>query len=468
MNKFHSTVSRRDFMKALGLGVGAVSAAGVAIPAFKDIDDMITSTPKQVYPWWIKERDYDDISTDVDWSVFKVYNNTAGGGERANDVPAPNMDVYEKNTIQRDSRRAAGRPGFSIRDRALADIFPGMSTAGITVTPSAPIETDQSGKAVKWNISPEDNFITLRAALHWIGSHSVGAFVLNDKTRRLYNQNTTFNGDDGQAHNNINLQRDAQWVITYGTHQNYEQKRMELISADDNDKLNGHPTDLGRAAPYRAYNDAQYSEHQFMRFITGLGWYASTAGQGPNVPFGIFAGNGEQSRTCHLMTPHFGIMTRRSISFTTNMPIEPRKPMDFGGTRFCKSCRRCAERCPTYAMGDEKYTETNYDTGPGHRPGFKGWRLDWGLCKSANSPSYCGSCHGICPFNHQSDALIHKMVRFTASSTSLFNKFFGMGDRFMRFAEPQTDKTLEDWWYRDLKTYKGDSILGGGLYQWML
>jgi len=464
MSKFHSTVSRRDFMKALGLGAGAVSAAGVAIPAFKDIDDMIASTPQKTYPWWVKERDYDDITTEVDWDVFHAYDNSPTSTERSQAAPIPGgvMDVYEKNLIQCNDRRAAKRPGFTTRDLALYQIFPSGSSSNIAVAP-APLV------GPKWEGTPEDNFITLRAALHWIGSESVGAFALNDKTRRLYNQDTTFNGEiDSTNHTSINLQKDAQWVITYGTHQNYDMKRMELIHADDNEKIAGYPTDLGRAAPYRAYNDALYSEHQFMRFITGMGWYASAAGQGPNPAYGMFAGNGEQSRIGMLMTPHFGLMTRRSISYTTNMPLAPRKPIDFGGTKFCETCRRCAERCPTGGLGDETYTKRNWDFKIGSRPGYKGWRMDWGECRRANTPSYCGHCHGQCPFNHQSDALIHKMVRMTAGTTSLFNKFFGMGDRFMRFAEWQTDESLNAWWYRDLRTYKADTILGGGLYQWAL
>ena len=459
MNKFHSTVSRRDFMKALGFGVGATAVAGVALPAFKDIDDMITSTPKKVYPWWIKERDHDNITTEVDWDIFKAYDNSSTSNENANYVQPPGgvMDVYNKNLIQCNERRAAKRPGFTTRDLALYQIFPGMSTAGVTLSAAEPV-------GPRWEGTPEDNFITLRAALHWIGSQSVGAFMLNDKTKRLYNQNATFNGD---ANTSTNVRSDCQYIITYGTQQNYDMKRMELIHADDNDKIAGYPTDLGRAAPYRAYNDAQFSQHQFLRFITGLGWDATLSGQGPNVPFGIFAGNGEQSRIGMLMTPHFGIMTRRSISYNTNMPIAPRKPMDFGGTKFCETCRRCAERCPTGAMGDESYTERSYDVIRGQRPGYKGWRLDWGECKRANAPSYCGHCHGQCPFNHQNDALIHKVVRATAGTTSLFNKFFGMGDRLMHFAEWQTDETLNAWWYRDLNSCKGDTMLGGGRYQWL-
>ena len=42
MVKFHSTISRRDFLKILGLG-GAGFAAAVSAPAFHDLDEVLTS-----------------------------------------------------------------------------------------------------------------------------------------------------------------------------------------------------------------------------------------------------------------------------------------------------------------------------------------------------------------------------------------------------------------------------------------
>ncbi|ADJ26822.1 hypothetical protein Dehly_1541 [Dehalogenimonas lykanthroporepellens BL-DC-9] len=38
MTKFHTTVSRRDFMKGLGLAGAGLGAASVAGPSFQDLD----------------------------------------------------------------------------------------------------------------------------------------------------------------------------------------------------------------------------------------------------------------------------------------------------------------------------------------------------------------------------------------------------------------------------------------------
>jgi epoxyqueuosine reductase len=64
MSKYHSTISRRDFMKALGLGgigIGASTAFGSAIGSsgatiFRDLDEAKAS-PQASFkrPSWVKE-----------------------------------------------------------------------------------------------------------------------------------------------------------------------------------------------------------------------------------------------------------------------------------------------------------------------------------------------------------------------------------------------------------------------------
>ena len=75
MSKFHSTVNRRDFMKALGLAGAGLGAAAATAPAFRDLDEFVTSNSSthQSQKWWVKDRDIGDITTPVDWGVFKEY-----------------------------------------------------------------------------------------------------------------------------------------------------------------------------------------------------------------------------------------------------------------------------------------------------------------------------------------------------------------------------------------------------------
>jgi histidinol-phosphate/aromatic aminotransferase/cobyric acid decarboxylase-like protein len=44
MGKFHSTVSRRTFMKGLGLAGAGIGAAAAAAPVFHDLDEVSSPT----------------------------------------------------------------------------------------------------------------------------------------------------------------------------------------------------------------------------------------------------------------------------------------------------------------------------------------------------------------------------------------------------------------------------------------
>ncbi|BAZ96831.1 reductive dehalogenase [Dehalococcoides mccartyi] len=73
MQKFHSALSRRDFMKGIGLAGIGLGSASVTAPVFHDMDEVILSpnANKQKNPWWMKERPYMDPTTEVDWDVIQ-------------------------------------------------------------------------------------------------------------------------------------------------------------------------------------------------------------------------------------------------------------------------------------------------------------------------------------------------------------------------------------------------------------
>ena len=48
MSKQHSTVSRRDFMKGLGLAGAGLGAAAAATPVFKDLDQLAATHPSYI------------------------------------------------------------------------------------------------------------------------------------------------------------------------------------------------------------------------------------------------------------------------------------------------------------------------------------------------------------------------------------------------------------------------------------
>ena len=66
----HSTVSRRDFMKMLGLGSVGVGAAALGLSPvmpFADLDDMMSSEfSSRKLPFWVKEVDKPTVEIDYD------------------------------------------------------------------------------------------------------------------------------------------------------------------------------------------------------------------------------------------------------------------------------------------------------------------------------------------------------------------------------------------------------------------
>ena len=59
--QYNSTLSRRDFMKMIGLGAAGAGAIGMGAPvlgSFKDLDEMMASPEaERKLPFWIKEVD---------------------------------------------------------------------------------------------------------------------------------------------------------------------------------------------------------------------------------------------------------------------------------------------------------------------------------------------------------------------------------------------------------------------------
>lgn len=70
MSRFHSTMSRRDFMKVLGLNSAGVGGAVLASPAFNDLDDVV-SQGNVSRPWWA--RTVDTPTPEVDWNQMKKF-----------------------------------------------------------------------------------------------------------------------------------------------------------------------------------------------------------------------------------------------------------------------------------------------------------------------------------------------------------------------------------------------------------
>jgi len=72
MTKYHSTFSRREFMKVLGLGGAGLGAAAVMPPAIRDLDEVMASPQAEFKrPSWVKQVTKPTV--EIDWPMMKRF-----------------------------------------------------------------------------------------------------------------------------------------------------------------------------------------------------------------------------------------------------------------------------------------------------------------------------------------------------------------------------------------------------------
>ncbi|TNF79189.1 MAG: 4Fe-4S dicluster domain-containing protein, partial [Gammaproteobacteria bacterium] len=112
------------------------------------------------------------------------------------------------------------------------------------------------------------------------------------------------------------------------------------------------------------------------------------------IPLVLLAGLGELSRIGELVLNPFVGPRFKSVVLTTNLPLVPDKPIDFGLQYFCSHCLKCARECPVNAIpfGDKVMFN-----------GYEIWKPDVERCTRyrVTNPkgSACGRCMKTCPLN---------------------------------------------------------------------
>jgi len=157
---------------------------------------------------------------------------------------------------------------------------------------------------------------------------------------------------------------------------------------------------------YDAYSRTRIVAFRVASFIKQLGYAARphTPGNSYDLmvpPICVDAGIGEQGRHSIVITPELGCNFRPAI-ITTNLPMKPDKPIDFGVQDFCASCKVCAENCPSGAitMGDK--TEIR---------GYSRYELNTAKCQNMWNSTLgsmgCRICVSCCPYTRKANWL-HK------------------------------------------------------------
>jgi len=172
-----------------------------------------------------------------------------------------------------------------------------------------------------------------------------------------------------------------------------------------------------------------------------------------HIPLILLAGLGELSRIGELVLNPFVGPRFKSVVMTTDMPLVPDKPIDFGLQYFCSNCLKCARECPCDAItwGDKVMFN-----------GYEMWKLDAERCARYRLTNQrglaCGRCMKACPLN--------KVVTWDGPIATQVASWLGINARWLKpFLLPIATR-LDDWlghgirnpakkWWLDLEIVDG-------------
>ena len=343
------------------------------------------------------------------------------------------------------------KPGFSLPDQKLSEgawtvmrsSRPGTGLLSWTRTPG---RTSTEPSAQRYTASPEEMANTVKAAARLYGARLVGIAPMNESYVNLQvprqdekekDKDIVFEDVDVPEVTDTKfvIPRKMKWVVAIAIPMD-----IELLART--------PTPLGDAASALGYSHSAFVVSSLAVFIRGLGYEAIPCvnDTAQSIPFALDAGIGELSRLNKLVTPEFGPAVRLCKVFT-DLPMAYDKPVDFGLVEFCKTCKKCAEVCPSRALSfdDEPSFKTK---GPWNNPGHKTWFEDSYKCFEywQKSGSACGVCLASCPYTKGDQAWIHEGVKAIASIAPATDGVFRIMDNAFGYGK-QHDP--EQWWTKD-------------------
>jgi 3-chloro-4-hydroxyphenylacetate reductive dehalogenase len=166
-------------------------------------------------------------------------------------------------------------------------------------------------------------------------------------------------------------------------------------------------------------------------------------------PVLLLAGLGEMCRMGDtVLHPFMGPRFKAAV-VTTDLPLAPDKPIDFGLQAFCAACRKCARECPSGAISSGGKVMTN---------GYEKWPLDVQKCTTMRvgnqHGSGCGTCIKVCPWSKPYTPF-HRAVNWTMRHVGPARKLGILGDDLLGYGKPDY---RNKWWF-DLEDEAGDGVL---------
>lgn len=445
----HSTISRRDFMRMLGLGSVGMGATALGLSAempFADLDEMMSSIyAERKLPFWVKE--VDEPTVEIDWEQVKrfpsvmhtVFFPEPYGGEDAFNARAQRQLGNTREKIMNGE--------LSIQDVALNDAGwyqAQMSTLPWQGTDAEPFPigawmfTPEQYGVPKYEGTPEEATRMIRVAARIFGAFDVGVVKLTEKTKKLLYQNVVFEdvdvGYEPDPFTHVLPNKDL-WVIVSGIPQSH------FMSIR---KWGAHGFGYSQVAIYT---------QRLQTFLHGLGYQAYGRDHkdvGLAVPFGVLAGIGEYSRTAQMVSPHVGNGFRTVTMTLTDLPLAETKPIDAGILEFCKTCKKCAESCPSGALSladEPEWIDASKRPVYHGSTGVKGYYTDGMKCinQMFDVIPHCNVCQTVCPFNKFDKASIHEVIKGVIGTTPIANKLIASLDDAFGYGLKSPEESIATW-----------------------
>lgn len=198
------------------------------------------------------------------------------------------------------------------------------------------------------------------------------------------------------------------------------------------------------AQSFRGYHASGVIAVTLANYIRSLG-YNARAHHARNykavmTPAIMAAGLGELSRTgdCAIH-PRLGFR-HKVAAVTTDLPLLPDQPIDFGLQDFCRVCGKCAEYCPSGAITRDK--------DPIEYNGYLRWNSDFKTCtifRTTNEEgASCGRCMKVCPWNSKESSWFHDAGLWIGSHGQASSMFLKSIDDMFGYGNEQIEKYK--WW----------------------
>jgi len=151
-------------------------------------------------------------------------------------------------------------------------------------------------------------------------------------------------------------------------------------------------------------------------------------------PILLWAGLGEMSRIGDsVVHPFLGPRFKAAV-VTTDLPLMPDKPIDFGLQDFCSKCKKCARECPSGAISDGVKEMFN---------GYEKWPVDKKKCTTMRvgnqHGSGCGTCIKVCPWNKPYTPF-HRAVGWAMRNSGIARSLAIRGDDFMGYGKAHPEE----------------------------